>query len=336
MTTTPEITVSDQVAEGARHGLSLAIRRGDVELALRCLHLVWNHPQSKMWLLWHLPTEVLDNSWYLLPYVKKLVETNPDGSYNAAVGFVRMMATNTKSRDVSCLVRLMMYVRTASIERLVRGFTDTPLPDDLYLKHKEYQALVTSFELGPQAYLDEAGRKLTKFETDAMDYLLERAMGQGLVSQKYLYMSAIVLLNMRGISDTKVQRVVAEVKKQPLPAIKPESLPWYCFGPQTTIAEGALASLTGENGRIEIGKVQATPIDVQSLWIIHEDETAVIEEGDPTKAKNTCFETIWWKPLRESAGCIGKLSLEESVQVWQAVRPRLEAAITQTLSKEVF
>jgi len=327
------MTLREVDYDAARNGVQLAIRRGDVELALCALRIAWSHEPSKPWLMWHLPMKVLAEVWYLIPYLVNLKDVAPEHSYAVLEQFIKMAAGCKSSRDVSSLIRVVLLVKTLTLERFLMGKTDSPAPADAYLKHPEYVKMISSLELGPDGFLEQNPRKFTKFEQQALDYLKERAYGQGLMQHKYVLMSAIVLLTMRGISEKAVKERVEVVKALPDPEVKKEPLPWFCYTPPCDASGTILKAISGGEDFIKVGKRKVTLQQAEIMWTCFEGEISDIEETGPENLKPTCFETLWQKCLVDSYGVIGSLSVEETKAVWADLRPMVQEA-TETFCKE--
>lgn len=208
-----QISTADMI-DGARSGIPIAIRRGDLDLLRTCLGSLWESPDSKYWLKWKAYSFVLEDAPYMAADLASLLAASP--SKIEWTRFLYSLCLAPKLKDHIALkdfLRDKIFIRKlASKIPEVRNFVDFTHTAELDIDPSPYQQSV-------------------------MDAIHARSKMGGKPSELDLCNPAYFIVGARKFDSDDTDRIIREGVKTWTDGhrAKPKTvpLPWYVFDSTT-------------------------------------------------------------------------------------------------------
>jgi hypothetical protein len=317
---------------GSRSGIQKGIRRGDLDLVHTCFETLWATPTHRNWLKWRATTLATEEAWQMIGEYGKLLKSGTD-SKEEWRKYIYRLCLATKSKDA---VALWFSAHDGApypeghpefmeldLWRNMCGGKDE---DYLGLANDMYNTYVTS-------------RKMSEYEKNAMDALLRRTKMGGMMGDRFICLSSMMLLYLRGLDEDEVLgnlKVNAAEWKERSGRSKPETvdLPWYAFDFHTQAGKIACNIFMKHSA----SKYNISRGTFMSLWFFLESAKMpryLLKIPKNYEEELTAFDSAWWVPyVSYMVGADKGRNAKESVELWKnSIRDDIKGAVNWILEK---
>ena len=321
---------------GARSAIQKGIRRGDLDLVHTSFNLLWSETKHRQWLRWRVTTLVTEEAWHFCGELGKLLDSKTKEEKDWRQ-FLYRLCLATKNKDA---VGLWYYLKFGGEDLEVLGHPE-------FEEMQFWRALAT--EEGDESYLSvvdsmvdtyrRKARNLDEYEESALMALHRRTKMGGMMGDRQICLSSMVLLYHRGVNEEEVMadvRANAEKWKEKHGRKHPEEveIPWYAFDMHTQagkIALGIFMRRSAEKSRIDRDSFEATWFLLESAKIPKELLRVVkVTDGSTLGA----LDCAWWVPYVNVRLSQGKKTPKQLVHLWKTkMRDDIKGAVYWILGK---
>lgn len=337
------------IEQGAKAGIGIALRRGDLDLLKTCFDLLWGTDPislTRSWLRWRLPVFVAHDFVYLMgefvEFSKRMIDqqvvVNSKEEERGYRAFLYKLALAKKVRDAPALVGLSVlqgrtvpaeesiidleFVSTYSWLHMAQFYEMTGLDE---AAHDLYAHLM--HEKKPPGFFDAGRDPYTK---DTVDFLHNMASSAGTHFDRCVALAAMVLWGRRPFPKEKikaewkeqVRRLLAEKPAKP----QTVDLPWYVHDPTTEIGQRVLKKMKDK------GVVSALWLHAETFKIKKDDMQ--IKPLHHSVRPDVC-DSVWWVPYLQKMLAFEGMTAREAMNLWKTVwRDQVEHSVSMELVKK--
>ena len=287
-----------QIIEGAKAGLEVGVRRGDLDLVKTCWDLMHDDERDpQAWITWRLPYIVQVEAFHMLGECARMEATLPDelDTEAAQLKFIKRLALAKKSKDVGALRFMVMNacqddplmdidefrIYAETVERLKEEPIET-VADDLYETVRR--------ELGVHG----------EYALTALKLLRGRALLGGKLLDRYNNLAAMVMIGSRGLDEDETQKDITKgarrwftrIGEKRLP--RTVELPWYVWGKDTGIGQQALRTWEREHGGETPGMTVGMVAALMHCLETTKTPVSMINYQDGKLRGFAPLDTVWW------------------------------------------
>lgn len=253
--------MSDTRIENVKIGLVLAVEDSDLNLAKTCFDLLWK--QEREYLCWRIPAMLTQQTVHLA------------GELALAMQKLEHLSGDSDREDV--WRRLYYQMVITGLSKDAAGLYHLgKLQRASWSKHREFKLALDASKIAPEktarTFLSsfEAGsegpefKERTKYEEAAVRELHVRACKQGLMSERFAMVNAIMLIGLRGLPEQTIIKRLREETKTALERLngEPKTIELVTF---SKWIPPAVKVTLPEKGKIKIWENRWWPEYVQTL-----------------------------------------------------------------------
>jgi hypothetical protein len=319
---------------GCRSGIQKGIRRGDLDLVHTCFEELWRTKDQRNWLMWRATTLVMEEAWQMIGEYGELLTSGSKDKEDWR-RFLYRVCLATKSKDAVGLVFSVMKGYESMVNLAHSEMEEMVLWYHMALESGDEEMLSVSEDLYSTCY---QMREFSEYEKKGLDALLRRTKMGGMLGDRQICLSGIILLTFRGINKDEVLddiKVNAEKWKKEVGGSKPQmvELPWYVFDMHTQagkIATSIFMKHSSERYHIQYE-------EFLRVWFFLESAKTpkhLIKVKKPEAEEVDAFDSIWWLPFVSQEIKFKDYSPKAVVNIWKTkMRDDIKGAVFWILDK---
>lgn len=329
---------NDDMMYGSRSAIQKAVRRGDLDLARSALDLLFSDYKQKSWLEWRLITLVVEEAWHMIGEYAEFMQTPPGmRSDDDLRRFIYKLVVATKSKDTHGLYFMMREPSSSfcnnhpELEAARHIMEQVGDGEPSSVANFVYDYALSMFDP-------------SKYELDALDLMKERVFKGGMLGDRFICLTGMLLTAFRGIDKELVTHDIQDGIDRWIDRVgerrKPVTvdIPWYCFDMHTFAGKTAM----GMFERNHLGKFRMFGNDLvtfRTTWFLLVSAYMPMNivnyvTDEDAAGQPSCIDTLWWIPALRAKLAIGGLDPRQVKNAWDAkVGPVIQNCVEWLLTK---
>jgi hypothetical protein len=308
----------------ARSVLQVAIRREDIPLLKHAFDIIWDTSFHREWLKRKIVFLVLEDIWYVLGEVPKLLSLDAKGAEekNYWKKFICRLAVLPKNKDVYALNFLYLHRNTFIHKVNIAKSTELRYVFNLLDKITDITPLETIAHNMYKEYIEKTS-DYSEYELNAAKLLQQQILGTAAYGEKCLCLIAIRLMTMRYITSYSVNKLLKEkIAEYRLYRSKPNShlpqqscaeiqIPWYAYDNNTKIGRKILLACMKE---FNLSALQIKRLYYLSITgAIYNCYDCYTVDYSKRKECPEAFESMWWQAVLHHVWALLDISVSKDV-----------------------